>query len=69
VNPCGSVFAFCTPEDVDLLFSDIPNYDLDPTCTIPGFGFDDADEGVPANTTPTGCADQPIYPYTPGPRP
>ena len=65
VNPCGSVFAFCEPSDIDLIFSDIPNYELDPTCTLPGFGF-----GAPDTDVPTaGCSNQPVYPYTPGPRP
>jgi hypothetical protein len=39
VNPCGTIFAFCTPEQLDLVFADIPDYDLDPTCSIPFFGI------------------------------
>lgn len=35
VNPCATVFAFCDANDIDLLFADIPDFDLDPTCTIP----------------------------------
>ena len=34
-NPCGNIFGFCTEEDIDLLFATIPDYGLDPTCTIP----------------------------------
>jgi hypothetical protein len=34
-NPCGNILAFCSEEDIDLLFADIPDFDLDPTCTIP----------------------------------
>lgn len=54
-NPCGSVFGFCQEEDIDLLFADIPDFDLDPTCTIPF-------------ATGPGCAGGPILP-NPGPRP
>jgi len=35
VNPCGTVFEFCDANDIELLFADIPDFDLDPTCTIP----------------------------------
>ncbi|KAB2940353.1 MAG: hypothetical protein KJ057_03250 [Phycisphaerae bacterium] len=34
-NPCSTVLGFCDANDIDLLFTDIPNYELDPTCTIP----------------------------------
>jgi len=55
-NPCGSVLGFCTQEDLDLLLAEqIPDWDLDPTCTIPF-------------ATGNGCAGGPIWP-TPGPRP
>ncbi|GMU23928.1 MAG: hypothetical protein AMXMBFR13_40050 [Phycisphaerae bacterium] len=36
VNPCGTVLA-CDPLEYDLLFTEYPDWDLDPTCTIPGF--------------------------------
>jgi hypothetical protein len=36
VDPCGTVFADCFPGQFQLYASDVPNYDLDPTCTIPG---------------------------------
>ncbi|MFQ5489796.1 MAG: hypothetical protein ACE5GE_03650 [Phycisphaerae bacterium] len=72
-NPCGSVFGFCNPSDIDRLFADVPDFDLDPTCTIPFFGLDNP------NTTGTGgggggqvqgtCTGAPIFPFTPGPRP
>lgn len=34
-NPCGNVFEFCDPNDIPLLFANVPDYNLDPTCTIP----------------------------------
>ena len=65
LNPCGTILGFCEPEEIDLLFADVPDFSIDPTCTIPGFGFDPAAPG-----TPTGdCADQPVFPNTPGNRP
>ena len=55
-NPCGTILGFCTEEDLDLILSEsIPNFDLDPTCTIPF-------------ATGGGCAGGPILPI-PGPRP
>ncbi|RJP33903.1 MAG: hypothetical protein C4547_11615 [Phycisphaerales bacterium] len=35
LNPCATVFEFCDANDIELIFADIPDYDLDPTCTIP----------------------------------
>jgi len=35
VNPCG-VILVCDPVEYDLLFQDFPDYNVDPTCTIPG---------------------------------
>lgn len=55
INPCGNILGFCTEEDIDLLFADVPDYDLDPTCTIPF-------------ATGGGCAGGAILP-NPGPRP
>ncbi len=54
-NPCGNILGFCSEEDIDLLFATIPDFDLDPTCTIPF-------------ATGPGCAGGPIFP-NPGPRP
>ena len=54
-NPCGTLLGFCSEEDIDLLFASIPDFDLDPTCTIPF-------------ATGGGCAGGPILP-NPGPRP
>ena len=38
VNPCGTVFAFCTPGDwlraIDPVI-EYPDYELDPSCTMP----------------------------------
>lgn len=38
-NPCGTVLEFCQPYELDALFGDLPDYSLDPTCTIPFFGI------------------------------
>lgn len=77
-NPCGTVFAFCNAREIDALFGDIPDYSLDPSCTIPFFGIDN---GATGGTTGGGggagagggqvgsCATQEIFPTTPGPRP
>ena len=38
LNPCGTVLAICTPEDWYRAISPaltFPNYELDPSCTIP----------------------------------
>ena len=35
VNPCGTILN-CDPVEYDLLTTDFPDWDLDPTCTIPG---------------------------------
>ncbi|MBI4579778.1 MAG: hypothetical protein HY718_08755 [Planctomycetes bacterium] len=35
VNPCGTVFN-CSPVEYDLLTTDYPDWNVDPTCTIPG---------------------------------
>ncbi|HOA73539.1 MAG TPA: hypothetical protein PL151_12035 [Phycisphaerae bacterium] len=35
INPCGTIFN-CDPAEYDLLTTDFPNWNLDPTCTIPG---------------------------------
>ncbi len=63
-NPCGTVLAFCTAEELDALFSPIPNYNLDPTCSIPYFGLDPANSGVIGTCSPVN-----VYNTTPGPRP
>lgn len=34
VNPCGTVLN-CDPVEYDLLFAEYPDWDVDPTCTIP----------------------------------
>ena len=66
LNPGGSILGAISAEDIDLLFTDVPDWNYDPTCTIPGFGFDPDSAGA----VPTGeCADQPVYPNTPGARP
>lgn len=67
-NPCGTVFSFCSAEDIPLLFADIPDFRLDPTCTIPGFGFDPDTAGAVPSTTSGGCADQFVF-NVPGNRP
>ena len=70
VNPCGSIFGFCEPTDMDLLFADVPDFELDPTCTIPYYGFGDPGGGGGGGGGIQGtCASQPVYPFTPGARP
>lgn len=67
-NPGDTILGSVTASDIDLLFVDIPDWESDPTCTIPGFGYDPDTAG----NVPTGagtCADQPVYPNTPGNRP
>lgn len=44
-NPCGTIFAFCNARDVDGLFGNIPDFSLDPSCTIPFFGVDNPNAG------------------------
>ncbi len=39
LNPCGTVLV-CDPLEYDLMnydLDDFPDFDVDPTCTIPGF--------------------------------
>ena len=64
INPCGTVFAFCTAEELDALFGDIPDFSLDPTCSIPFFGLDPANSGVVGT-----CSTVNVFNTTPGPRP
>ena len=56
VNPCGTVFAFCDPFEIEQLFASIPDFEADPTCVIPFFGFDPDNAGE-AN----GCATTPVF--------
>ncbi len=69
LNPCGSIFGFCDPTDVPLMFADIPDYELDPTCSIPYFGINNQGTGGGGGGQTGTCATEPIYPFTPGPRP
>lgn len=46
VNPCGTVFSFCTAEELAATLSNTPNYNLDPTCSIPFFGVNQGTAGV-----------------------
>lgn len=62
VNPCGTIFAFCNARAVDEIFGTIPDYNLDPTCTIPFYSLD---QGMPGGP----CGGVEVYPNTPGPRP
>ncbi|MFH0981459.1 MAG: hypothetical protein V2A79_07970 [Planctomycetota bacterium] len=61
-NPGGTILGSVSATDIDTLFTDIPDWEYDPTCTIPGFGFTANPGEVPTG----GCADQPVYPHTPG---
>ena len=69
VNPCGTIFGFCDPIDVDLMFADIPDFDLDPSCTIPYYGINGDQTGGGGGGQTGQCAQSPVYPFTPGPRP
>jgi len=53
-NPCSTILEFCDENDIDLLFADVPDYELDPTCTVPYLA---------------GCSTGNIYPDSPGARP
>ncbi|MFQ5413355.1 MAG: hypothetical protein ACE5E6_02745 [Phycisphaerae bacterium] len=35
-DPCGTILGSCAPGALQLLFADVPDFDVDPTCTIPG---------------------------------
>ena len=35
INPCGTIID-CDPVEWDLMFNSYPDWNLDPTCTIPG---------------------------------
>ena len=61
-NPGGTVFSSFTDYQLDALLGDIPDWNLDPTCTIPYYGVNNTD-------TAGTCAQNIIYPTTPGPRP
>jgi hypothetical protein len=63
-NPCGTVFGFCTAEELDALFAPIPDFSLDPTCSIPFFGVNPNTSGS-AGT----CGTVNVFGNTPGPRP
>ena len=52
-NPCGTVFAFCDAEDVDFLNRTIPDFEDDPTCTIP-FACGDSPFGSGPGPRPSG---------------
>jgi hypothetical protein len=59
-NPCGTILN-CDPNEYDLMMNSFPDWDLDPTCTIPGqcgdgvFPFDASGDTVDttADTTTT----------------
>lgn len=61
-NPCGTVFDFCEPYELQALFADVPDYSLDPTCSMPYYG-------VRTGDTSSGCSDVLFYTQTPGSRP
>lgn len=53
-NPCGTVFTFCTPEQIDFYNNPVPDYENFPNCTIP---LEEA------------CGEASPFPPGPGPRP
>ncbi len=44
-NPCGTIFSFCNAREIDGLFGSVPDFSLDPSCTIPFFGIDNDNVG------------------------
>ena len=36
INPCTTVLALCDQQDLDFLTHTIPDFEFDPSCTIPG---------------------------------
>jgi len=36
VDPCGTILGNCDPGDFQLYNGGVPNYCVDPTCTVPG---------------------------------
>ena len=69
VHPCGTIFGFCEPTDIDRMFADIPDYDLDPSCTIPYYGLDAGGAAGGGAQGLGACSTTPVYPFTPGARP
>ena len=59
-NPGDTIFSSFSATDINGLWADVPDWELDPTCTIPYYGIN--------HTTTTGgtCADHDIYSNTPG---
>jgi len=57
-NPCGTILN-CDPAEYDLMMNSFPDWDLDPTCTIPGqcgdgvFPFDASGTTSSTSTTTT----------------
>ena len=35
-DPCGTILGNCEPGTFDLLFADVPDWGVDPGCTVPG---------------------------------
>lgn len=73
INPCGTILN-CDPVEWDLMYHDYPDWDLDPTCTIPGMcggqwppgtgsGGEAADTTITTttDTTTTGTTDTGIF--------
>ena len=65
-NPGGTILGSVTAEQIDTLFVDVPDYEYDPTCTIPGYGFNSTSTSSVNGGT---CATAPVWPHTPGIRP
>ena len=56
-NPCGTILN-CDPVEYDLMMNDWPDWDLDPTCTIPGqcggvFPYNTTNDNATTTTTTT----------------
>ena len=63
VNVCGTILTFCTPADqINLLFPylEVPDFDTDPSCTIPlGCGDGDVYTNIPPGLPGGDAPDQP----------
>jgi hypothetical protein len=56
-NPCGTILN-CDPAEYDLMMNNWPDWDLDPTCTIPGqcggvFPYNTSGDDTTTTTTTT----------------
>ncbi|MCP4592768.1 MAG: hypothetical protein GY842_18700 [bacterium] len=58
-NPGDTILGSVSAFEVDRLFADTPDWELDPSCTVPGFGYI---EGNTAGGSGGICAPVPLFP-------